>query len=175
MNHTLRNLSAIVAVTGACAATLSPAQAQAPLDRTWDSYGTGVYGQPYTQTYTETRTYTPVAAAPRSYSEWAPVISSTPVVERVNQPREQCWTEAVTTHEMRRVAGIQLGLLDTSTNVVVPVTRDVQQCRTIDQPVDVVQGYDVRYRYQGREYVTRTPTDPGNRIRVDVSVLASPQ
>jgi len=41
--------------------------------------------------------------------------------------------------------------------------------------VDVVQGYDVRYRYQGRDYVTRTPTDPGSRIRVDVSVLASPQ
>jgi len=161
MNDTIRKLSTVAAVAGACAAQLAYGQtlAQAPLDQT---YGQRISAQP---AYSE----------PRSYSEWAPVISSTPVVERVAQPHEQCWMETVRTNEVHRVAGIQLGLLDTSTNMIVPVTRDVQQCRTVDQALDVVQGYDVRYRYQGREYVTRTPTDPGSRIRVDVSVLATPQ
>jgi len=169
MNDTIRKLSTVAAVAGACAAPLAHGQtlAQAPLDET---YGQRAYTPPAQSVYTQ-----PVYAEPRAFSEWAPVLSSTPVVERVAQPREQCWTERVRTNEVRRVAGIQLGLLDTSTNVVVPVTRDVQQCRTVDQAVDVVQGYDVRYRYQGRDYVTRTPTDPGSRIRVDVSVLASPQ
>src|SRR6516164_2986398 len=83
------------------------------------------------------------------YSEWAPVISSTPVVEHMSQPREECFTERVTNYEQRRVGGISLGAFETSTNYVVPVTRDVQRCRTVDQTTDVVQGYDVRYRYNG--------------------------
>jgi uncharacterized protein YcfJ len=114
-------------------------------------------------------------AQAQTYSEWVPVISSTPIVERTSQPRENCWTERVTTHETRRIGGISLGSFDTSTNVVVPVSRDVQRCQTIDQTTEVIQGYEVRYRYQGREYVTRTASDPGSRIRVDVSVLPGAQ
>ena len=33
-----------------------------------------------------------------------------------------------------------------------------------------IDGYRVAYRFRGREYVTRTDTDPGNRIRVRVEV-----
>jgi uncharacterized protein YcfJ len=33
-----------------------------------------------------------------------------------------------------------------------------------------VEGYRVTYRFRGRDYVTRTDTDPGNRIRVRVEV-----
>jgi uncharacterized protein YcfJ len=106
-----------------------------------------------------------------SFSEWAPVISATPIVQRVSQPREECWTESITSSETRRLGGISLGAFDTSTNVVVPVTRDVQRCRSVEHYTDVVQGYDVRYRYQGREYVTRLNSDPGDRIRVDVNVV----
>lgn len=68
-----------------------------------------------------------------SYSEWVPVISSTPVVERMNRPREECWTDRVTNYETRKVGGISLGAFETSTNYVVPVSRDVQRCRTVDQ------------------------------------------
>ena len=110
------------------------------------------------------------AARADSFSEWAPVISSTPIVQRMSQPQEQCWTEQVTTTETRRLSGITIGALDTSTNVVVPVTRDIQRCRTVESYTDVVQSYDVRYRYNGREYTTRMATDPGDRIRVDVNV-----
>lgn len=47
-----------------------------------------------------------------------------------------------------------------------------ERCRTVNDSHDEVrlEGYDVRYLYNGRIYQTRTPTDPGERIRVNVSV-----
>lgn len=33
-----------------------------------------------------------------------------------------------------------------------------------------IEGYRVYYRYQGHDYVTRMPYDPGKRLRVQVSV-----
>lgn len=105
-----------------------------------------------------------------AYTEYAPVISKTPVIQRVAEPREECWTETITTDEVRRLGGISLGAFESSTNVVVPVRRDVQRCRTVEQQTEVIQGYDVRYRYNGREYVTRLPSDPGDRVPVNVNV-----
>jgi uncharacterized protein YcfJ len=51
-----------------------------------------------------------------------------------------------------------------------PVTREVERCRTVQEVRDVAVGYDVRYRYGGREFVTRLPYDPGRRIRLAVDV-----
>jgi uncharacterized protein YcfJ len=51
-----------------------------------------------------------------------------------------------------------------------PVTREVERCRTVQDVRDVPVGYDVRYRYGGRDFVTRLPQDPGRRIRVAVDV-----
>jgi uncharacterized protein YcfJ len=51
-----------------------------------------------------------------------------------------------------------------------PVTRDVERCRTIQEVRDVASGYDVRYRYGGREFVARMPFDPGRRIRIAVDL-----
>jgi uncharacterized protein YcfJ len=39
-----------------------------------------------------------------------------------------------------------------------------------DSYVERVEGYDVTYEYAGREYATRMPYDPGERIRVRVDV-----
>jgi uncharacterized protein YcfJ len=52
----------------------------------------------------------------------------------------------------------------------VPVTRDVQRCRTVSDDRDEVAGYDVRYSYQGREYVTRMSYNPGPTLPVNVEV-----
>lgn len=52
----------------------------------------------------------------------------------------------------------------------VPVTRDVQRCQTVADTRDEVRGYDVRYRYHGREYTARLPYDPGSTLQVDVNV-----
>src|SRR5690554_6745804 len=47
-----------------------------------------------------------------------------------------------------------------------------ERCRTVNHRriEERVIGYDVRYRYNGQEYVTRTDRDPGKRLRVRVSV-----
>ncbi|MBI5461795.1 MAG: glycine zipper 2TM domain-containing protein [Gammaproteobacteria bacterium] len=52
--------------------------------------------------------------------------------------------------------------------------RTVQEthCRQVEdyREEQRVEGYRVFYRYQGEEYETRMPHDPGERIRVQVSV-----
>ena len=53
-----------------------------------------------------------------------------------------------------------------------PEERVVQRCTVryddrIDQRID---GYRVTYVYHGRQYTTRTPYDPGERIRIRVDV-----
>ncbi len=49
-----------------------------------------------------------------------------------------------------------------------PVT--VQKCETVQEMRDVTAGYDVRYRWNGREFMTRMPYDPGRRVRVAVNI-----
>jgi uncharacterized protein YcfJ len=52
----------------------------------------------------------------------------------------------------------------------VPVMRDVQRCRTDVSYRDQIAGYDVRYRYHGREFSTRLDYDPGPTLPVSVDV-----
>lgn len=48
--------------------------------------------------------------------------------------------------------------------------REVERCRTTDHVRQVISGYDVRYRFQGREFGTRLPYDPGNWVSLNVNV-----
>jgi uncharacterized protein YcfJ len=52
----------------------------------------------------------------------------------------------------------------------VPVERDVERCRTVDETREATVGFDVRYEYRGRQFETRLARDPGRTlpIRVDV-------
>jgi uncharacterized protein YcfJ len=52
----------------------------------------------------------------------------------------------------------------------VPVTRDVQRCQTNTEYREQISGYDVRYRYHGREFMTRLDYDPGPTLPVSVDV-----
>ncbi len=52
----------------------------------------------------------------------------------------------------------------------VPVERNVQRCRTVNEVREATVGYDVRYEYRGRQFVTRLPRDPGDRLAVRVEV-----
>jgi uncharacterized protein YcfJ len=54
--------------------------------------------------------------------------------------------------------------------VAEPRTQLVERCRTVEAMRDEVRGYDVTYRYNGREFTTRMPYDPGPRVSVAVSV-----
>ena len=53
----------------------------------------------------------------------------------------------------------------------IPVERDVERCRTVNEMRQATVGYDVRYEYNGHQFATRLDRDPGRmlRIRVDVS------
>jgi len=46
-----------------------------------------------------------------------------------------------------------------------------QQCRTVYSERDVVRGYTVVYRYNGRDITTTLPNDPGPTVRVGVGVV----
>jgi uncharacterized protein YcfJ len=46
----------------------------------------------------------------------------------------------------------------------------VQRCRTVEAIEQRTNGYDVTYDYRGHTYTTVMNRDPGNRIRVRVSV-----
>jgi uncharacterized protein YcfJ len=48
----------------------------------------------------------------------------------------------------------------------------VQRCRTVEAVEQRTNGYDVTYDYRGHTYTTVMNRDPGNRIRVRVSVEA---
>lgn len=47
--------------------------------------------------------------------------------------------------------------------------EEVERCRTSDNYRQVVNGYDVRYRFQGREFNTRLPYDPGEWVTLKVN------
>lgn len=55
----------------------------------------------------------------------------------------------------------------------VPVTEQqpIRQCRTIDNWQSRTNGYTVTYEYHGRTYTTVMPYDPGERLRVRVTVM----
>lgn len=52
----------------------------------------------------------------------------------------------------------------------VPETRTVQRCRTVYDGRDEIVGYNVVYRYQGRDYTTRMAYDPGPTMNVRVNL-----
>lgn len=52
----------------------------------------------------------------------------------------------------------------------VPVTRDVQRCQTVQDTREEISGYDVVYRFNGKEYSTRMSYDPGPTLPIEVSV-----
>lgn len=47
--------------------------------------------------------------------------------------------------------------------------RQVERCTVRDNFRQVITGYDVRYRFDGREYTTRLPYDPGRTLTLSVN------
>lgn len=154
----------------------------------------------------------PVASA-TDFTDLAPVVASTPIYERVNAPKQECWNESVTTqgqtsggsplgaivggiaggvigHQIGggrgnavatgvgAVAGAVIGdKVDPNGGVITgranaeSQEQVVQRCRTFDNWQEVVRGYNVTYRYNGRDVTVRLPYDPGPNVRVAVSVI----
>ncbi len=49
-------------------------------------------------------------------------------------------------------------------------TTPVQRCRQVDNFETVTSGYMVTYEYEGQQFKTRLPYNPGNELRVNVAV-----
>ncbi|WP_019140488.1 hypothetical protein [Noviherbaspirillum massiliense] len=84
-------------------------------------------------------------AAADEFEDYAQVTKVTPRVEEVNQPQQECRLNTVAGHAMR-------------------------QCRTVDQWLTRANGYAVTYEYHGHSYTSVIPYDPGNRLRIRVSI-----
>jgi uncharacterized protein YcfJ len=104
------------------------------------------------------------AAFAASYTTEAPVISVTPIQERIQSSRNECWSEPVRVYE--RARNSRGGVYYEE----VPVERNVPKCGTVRETKSVTTGYDVRYSYDGREYVTRMAQHPGNTVTIGVDV-----
>ncbi|MDE2118642.1 MAG: glycine zipper 2TM domain-containing protein, partial [Betaproteobacteria bacterium] len=151
------------------------------------------------------------------FVDTAKVISSSPVYERVSEPRQECWTETVSSTgvvtksapvEDRSIGGALVGgvvggvvgnqvgqgtgnTVATAAGAIagaiigdrianqgaaqtqttqVPQTREERRCRQVENYRDVVRGYNVTYRYNGRDITTRLPYQPGDTVQVSVGV-----
>ncbi len=56
-----------------------------------------------------------------------------------------------------------------------PQEQAVRQCRMVDSWESRTMGYDVTYDYRGRSYTSYMERDPGQRIRLIVSVQPDPR
>jgi uncharacterized protein YcfJ len=72
------------------------------------------------------------------------------------------------------IAGATIGNnVDNQNNAYAqPQTQEqaVQRCRTVDSIEQRTSGYDVTYDYRGHTYTTVMNNDPGDRIRLHISV-----
>jgi hypothetical protein len=85
-------------------------------------------------------------AAAADFIDTAEVVSSTPIIERVNERRQECNP---------------------------PPETGKPECRTVTTPREYVKGYTVIYRYNGRDIRTTLPSDPGPSVRVGIGVMDS--
>ncbi len=150
-----------------------------------------------------------LAGHDEGFRDRARVVSSTPVYERINEPRRECHTEYRTyeEHSYRNgnntggavlgaviggMVGSQVGKGDgrvaaaaagAATGAVIgdrwndrdgryttTRTEPVENCRMVDSYRQKVVAYNVTYRYNGRNFSTRLPYDPGKWVSVNVNV-----
>jgi len=135
----------------------------------------------------------------------AKVISSTPVLERITESRQECdpapaaapapaqersivgpvvggVAGAVIGHQVGSgrgntaataagaIAGTIIGDKVGNPQASAPAPP-AQQCRTVQTTREVVKGYTVVYRYNGRDITTTLPRDPGPMVHVSVGVV----
>lgn len=152
------------------------------------------------------------------FTDTARVISSVPVYERVSEPKQECWTETVSStgaviksapeeHSIGgallggvigAVVGSQIGQGNGSTVATgvgaitgaiigdrvanqdqgvaqqatqAPQAREERHCRQMESYREVLRGYDVTYRYSGKDVTVRMPNKPGETVKVGVGVL----
>jgi len=101
--------------------------------------------------------------------DYAQVLDVNPVYQvlRTSRMERRCPGDEDPSGKLSRVVGAVKGALgkrDDKDCQMVPVTRDFRR------PI----AYDVDYVYKGNRYRTRLAQDPGNRLRVRVSITPQP-
>jgi uncharacterized protein YcfJ len=132
------------------------------------------------------------------FVDTAQVVSSTPIIERVSEPRQECDTApapqknsnilapiiggivgGLLGHQVGRGRGQTAGTIVGAAGGAVAGTmignragaQPAQRCRTVQSMRDVVNGYDVVYRYNGRDVNVALSYDPGSTIKVGVGAI----
>ena len=152
--------------------------------------------------------YAGVGHAGSDLIDTAKVISSTPVLERITESRQECDPAPVAAPAAAQersivgpvvggvagaVIGHQIGsgrgnTAATAAGAIAgtiigdkvanrpapPPAQPAQACRTVQTTREVVKGYTVVYRYNGRDITTTLPRDPGPTVRVGVGVVDGP-
>jgi uncharacterized protein YcfJ len=138
------------------------------------------------------------AYAASDFVDTAQVISATPIIERVAESRQECDSAPPPQKSSNIVApiigGVLGGLLghqvgqgsgQTAATIVGATggavagaavgnrtgSQPAQNCRTVESTREIVNGYDVAYRYNGRDVNVKLPYNPGNTISVGVGVI----
>ena len=70
------------------------------------------------------------------------------------------------------IAGAMIGDRVATQNAA-PGAQPAQRCRTVESTREVIKGYDVVYRYNGRDVKTTLAYNPGAAVRVGVGVIDS--
>ncbi len=139
------------------------------------------------------------AYAASDFVDTAQVISAKPIIERVADTRQECSPAPAQQKSGSVIApiigGVVGGLLghqvgqgsgQTAATIVGATggavagsainnnranSQPEQQCRTVESSREVVNGYDVVYRYNGRDVNVALPYNPGSTIKVGVSAI----
>jgi len=132
------------------------------------------------------------------FVDTAQVISANPIIERVTEPRQECDTAPAAQKDSNIVAPIIGGLLggllghqvgagrgQTAATIVGAAggamagnmvgnragAQPTQRCRTVESSREVINGYDVVYRYNGHDVSVALPYNPGSTMKVGVGAI----
>jgi uncharacterized protein YcfJ len=131
------------------------------------------------------------------------VISSTPIVQQVGQPRNVCTIEQVSVPQAKSGAGALMGgiaggaignavgggggkaaatmigimggaiLGDSIEGQPMDQTRNVQRCSTQTFYENRTVAYNVVYEFAGKQYSVRMPNDPGPVVQLQISPVGA--
>ena len=107
---------------------------------------------------------------------WADVLRVDPiyVADAGGPPRQECYDQQVTREDNSHIGGTVLGAIGNGVSRAHDrsYTDTETHCRMVSDypPQRRIAAYDVEYRYRGEAYVSRLGYDPGERLRVRVSV-----
>ena len=131
------------------------------------------------------------------------VISSTPVMQQVNVPRQVCTTEQVAVQAPKSGAGALMGgiaggamgnavgggtgkaaatmigifggaiLGDSIEGAPMAQVQNVQRCGVQNFYENRTVGYNVVYEFAGRQYAVQMPNDPGPTIQLQVTPVGA--